>query len=578
MTQRDVIDIISSDEEEKKPSSKVSNSGFNFSLEGEEDDEDESIEQTFMTEKEKKKKLSEEKKKSKKTTTTTTTSTSTNNSNNSNNSNKRSSYSSLTINKKPRIDNDDNNNNSGIVNLDDYEDDSGNDNDTRTKKSSSSSSSSSKRKSKNSDEDDGNSKKKRSTNDNHDSFNYNNNTNNNTNSLIDDADDVSDSELDQEFKPSKPSKKSTTTSSKTKSSSSSSKQKSTSSSNKKKTPKPKKITKTTCLEETFIIFDKNLENELGIDDIKAQLELKTPNIEFTNSTIPYSIRFIRRFNNNNNNNNNQNDEENDNNNNNNNNIDNNNNNIDNNINNNNNIDNINSNEQYEKFVILKYSAKMLTQLIQNNELIEKISKVKRDNPTCNFTLLVESLDSYLHQISKSISKQTIQKGLLEKNINALTMNLPPTKVTIEKILVQVQMDFSITIRTIENRNDIVNFLFKSFQTVALLPLRSEDQLFEGFCADSIKKRKQTSLCDTWSNQLCQITGISSNIARGIVAKYPTVTSLFSYYGDSSSEYEKENLLRDVKIDQNRGTKNLGPVLSSKIYHIFSSKDPNRIIY
>ncbi|KAN0047582.1 hypothetical protein ACTA71_001965 [Dictyostelium dimigraforme] len=562
-SQRDVIAIESSDEEEenyinktyKKPNEinpKASNSTFNLNFDDDEDDEP--IEPTFMVEKDGKKKEMEEKKKSKQTKTNS-------------NSNKRSAYSSLTISKRPKVDNNNiDNNGSDIVNLDD-DDYKGGDDNTQTKKSSS------KRKSKNNDDSDNNNNNnnKRSANDDYqydDGFNSSSN-NNNTNSILDDDDDIPDSELEQEF--TIPSKKSsytttttTTTTSKSSSSSSSSKKKSKSTSNsKKKTPKLKKITKTSCLEETFIIFDKNLENELGMDDIKAQLESKTPNIEFSHSSIPYSIRFVRKLNNNNDNDDDDNDggsggdddEEND------------------------HSDNkITENKQYEKFVILKYSAKMLTQLIQNNELIEKISKVKRDNPTCNFTLLIESLDSYLQQISKSISKQTIQKGLSDKNLNALTMNLPPTKVTIEKILVQVQMEFSITIRTIENRNDIVNFLFKSFQTIALLPLRNEDQLFEGFCADSIKKRKQTSLSDTWSNQLCQITGISSNIARGITAKYPTITSLFSFYGDSYSEKEKENLLRDVKIDQNRGTKNLGPVLSSKIYHIFSSKDPNRIIY
>ncbi|KAK5581229.1 hypothetical protein RB653_001259 [Dictyostelium firmibasis] len=571
MSQRDIIAIESSEEEEdiyktnKKPFTRTTAQNLNFNLDSSEGEDDLKF-QTFLIEEEKKKKALEEKKKSNKT----------------NNSSGGKRFESLTINKKQRVDSNINiGNDSHVVDLDD-EDDYNNNNDNNnlnlnfndtydntTTQHPTIKKSSSKRKSKSSDESDNNNsntskssnKKKRSTKEN---YQFDESNINNTNSMIDfndDDDEISDSELDQEFKLDIKSKKSSTSSStstsggKSKpSSSSSSKQKSTSKSIvKKRTPKPKKITKETCLAETFIIFDKNLESEIGIDDIKTQLESKTTNIEFVHSSIPFSIRFLRRYSNND-----QHDSNGD--------------------------QDINFNEDnktietYENFVILKYSAKMLTQLIQNNDLIEKINKVKRDNPTCNITLLIESLDSHLLQISKSISKQTIQRGLSDKNLNAITMNLPPTKVTIEKILVQIQMDFSITIRTIENRNDVVNFLSKSFQTIALLPLRSDDQLFEGFCADSIKKRRQTSLSDTWSNQLCQITGVSSNIARGIVSKYPTIATLLSFYGDSSSEQEKENLLKDVKIDQNRGTKNLGPVLSSKIYHIFSSKDPNRIIY
>eukprot|EP01132_Coremiostelium_polycephalum_P003831 gene3831-4772_t len=299
----------------------------------------------------------------------------------------------------------------------------------------------------------------------------------------------------------------------------------TSTQTKEKTVKKKQPTKKELIEEMVIIIEASLHNAQGTDDLERMLtEEREKAIDVvTEEELKYSIRWVRRN---------------------------------------------KEREEYTDFIILKYPPEYLYQMIKNDNFITTIAQCKEMYPQKRFTLMVEGLDAYMRKVSTQIGAQ-IKKGNQQETF------INPSEIA--KQFVRIQLDYKFTIRKMEKREDILEYLVKMTDTIALLIFRDEQELFEGFCADAIKK-KGKGLTDIWINQLSQINGISIQIARSIVSVYPTIDSLMKAYSKKSTGLEKESMLKNLKIETINGERNLGSSISSRIYHVFNSTDPTKIVY
>jgi ERCC4-type nuclease len=84
------------------------------------------------------------------------------------------------------------------------------------------------------------------------------------------------------------------------------------------------------------------------------------------------------------------------------------------------------------------------------------------------------------------------------------------------------------------------------------------------CLKTVKKDNVTK-DNCYILQLSQIPGVSVKIATAIAAKYPSFKKIMEAYdevNDDSDESEKEKLLANIKVNDNR---KLGKVLSARLY-------------
>jgi hypothetical protein len=133
-------------------------------------------------------------------------------------------------------------------------------------------------------------------------------------------------------------------------------------------------------------------------------------------------------------------------------------------------------------------------------------------------------------------------------------------------------------------NDLIEFLHNYIEAVVSKEEKSKLTFFDS------KPVAITSLCEmegitdtqslTWIKHLMCIPGVSENKAIAIAKEYPNFTSLVNVYVSCGyNEKEKECILKDIEVPNREKDKTtrLGIALSTKIFKVFNSTDPNIII-
>jgi hypothetical protein len=135
-----------------------------------------------------------------------------------------------------------------------------------------------------------------------------------------------------------------------------------------------------------------------------------------------------------------------------------------------------------------------------------------------------------------------------------------------------------------NGNDLIDFISNYIDSITSKEEKSKLTFFDN------KPVYLTALCElegitdqqslTFIKHLMCIPGVSENKAIAIVKIYPSFVSLMNtYMSYGYSDKEKEGILKDIEIPnkEKNKTSRLGQALSSKIYRVFNSGDPNIVI-
>jgi hypothetical protein len=148
----------------------------------------------------------------------------------------------------------------------------------------------------------------------------------------------------------------------------------------------------------------------------------------------------------------------------------------------------------------------------------------------------------------------------------------------------INTELGVKIFECNSSNEFIEFLQNYSDSILTKEEKSKLTFFES------KPVNTTNLCElegitdettlTWIRHLMCIPGISETKAIAVAKVYPNYTSLIDQYNKSGyNEREKESFLKDIEVDnknKNKTTK-LGVALSTKIYKVFNSTDPNIII-
>lgn len=146
--------------------------------------------------------------------------------------------------------------------------------------------------------------------------------------------------------------------------------------------------------------------------------------------------------------------------------------------------------------------------------------------------------------------------------------------TLQKTLCSVQVSSKFRTHQTKNLNDTTIFLARItgmlrrkyvYQNCNTKFSSSEFVLFSDYMKDNVKTG-ELFIGDLFAKQLLQITGCSPERVYAITQLYPTILSLLKAYKNLDKK-EGELLLANIKCGESQ--RNLGPVLSKRIYHIYT---------
>ncbi|KAJ1979890.1 hypothetical protein H4R35_001329 [Dimargaris xerosporica] len=94
-----------------------------------------------------------------------------------------------------------------------------------------------------------------------------------------------------------------------------------------------------------------------------------------------------------------------------------------------------------------------------------------------------------------------------------------------------------------------------------------------FTVESGVTKAQWDPADVWRHLLLQIPRVTASMTDAIVQHYPSLQSLYQAYQRLADQpAQAEQLLANLSIGAQ--ARRLGPVMSAKIYHVFTNTDPN----
>ncbi|KAJ3298239.1 hypothetical protein HK104_010947 [Borealophlyctis nickersoniae] len=198
---------------------------------------------------------------------------------------------------------------------------------------------------------------------------------------------------------------------------------------------------------------------------------------------------------------------------------------------------------------------------------------------------IEGLDGYFKKVKKKMSAQfmaqarTLYDGGGGKTRGGCVVIDAPERHVVEEELLKLQLEGGgkVSIHHSKTGEEPASWIASFTKQIAMIPElkhRSEEAWQLKF-GDSVKSG--STYTDTWSKMLQELSLLTENKAAAIIERYPTLRSLYEAYKRCPSEEQAQKLLANIQI--NNGTsvnprlRNLGPVLSKRVYESMMVTDP-----
>ncbi|KAK9871347.1 hypothetical protein WA026_011613 [Henosepilachna vigintioctopunctata] len=208
--------------------------------------------------------------------------------------------------------------------------------------------------------------------------------------------------------------------------------------------------------------------------------------------------------------------------------------------------------------------------------------------------VIFGLERY-YRFQKNKRNQNFAKEVSGKTRNVtdqkLFENVPTvSRRTVEYALTEIQLLYSISHRMLETKKELALFVFQLTKSIAQLPykLQKQEKFMQSkwFMSENNKNciavdKNGNGLARLWKQIITTFPMTSLETAEALCAVYPTPLSLLKAYENVESTIEGEKLLQDIPIRRTAGpigtTRKIGPELSKKFYHLFTSLDPDKVL-
>ncbi|KAL3280354.1 hypothetical protein HHI36_017843 [Cryptolaemus montrouzieri] len=163
--------------------------------------------------------------------------------------------------------------------------------------------------------------------------------------------------------------------------------------------------------------------------------------------------------------------------------------------------------------------------------------------------------------------------------------------TVEYALTEIQLLYSISHRMVETKSDMALLVFQLSKSIAQVPYKLDKQEkfmqhSKWFMSEDNKNcirvdKNGNGLSRLWKQMITTFPMASLETAEAISSIYNSPLSLIRAYENVTSISEGEKLLQDIPIRRNAGVisaaRKIGPELSKKLYYLFTSIDPDRLL-
>jgi len=155
--------------------------------------------------------------------------------------------------------------------------------------------------------------------------------------------------------------------------------------------------------------------------------------------------------------------------------------------------------------------------------------------------------------------------IIEGTIDGKTKFFKNSKVITDGALLNMAFRDKLTVIRTSNINETSNILYTLGKKIIKNPefFISNKETSNTTYLDTIKISKKENMTPKICNivQLCQIPGVSKNIASSILEKYESLSNLILEYQKIETIKEKQELVKELS----NNTRKIGPVISKRIY-------------
>ncbi|XP_059510103.1 probable crossover junction endonuclease EME2 isoform X1 [Stegostoma tigrinum] len=205
------------------------------------------------------------------------------------------------------------------------------------------------------------------------------------------------------------------------------------------------------------------------------------------------------------------------------------------------------------------------------------------------TLAVIGLDTYTREkglYSPVKRPKNSENDQVEDSESWVSRELGLTCADLDEVQVALQLQTHTTIWFLENWQQFADHIATLTKAIARSPFKKQtEKMTFSFCPDGtwstgVKVDKDgKGLLKLWKKQLQQLNRITQPVAMAIAQAYPTPKLLLRAYRQCSTEWEKQNLLSEVKVYAagKRVDRRVGPDISRRLYIFMTSENSDIVL-
>ncbi|KAG0235058.1 hypothetical protein BGW42_005851 [Actinomortierella wolfii] len=268
--------------------------------------------------------------------------------------------------------------------------------------------------------------------------------------------------------------------------------------------------------------------------------------------------------------------------------------------------------EMEPFILLYFKAADFAQQLKSNVLGLNLETARREirrlcnmsllsmsNPTANLgdlaakrdrirvLYLIQGMDAYIRGLRRVITKNfqaavlaKIQPNEAADESSFALLGSAMTSSSAEASAEQEQIESELLRLQIEERCLIIHVVDDEEASQVIVALTEQigyapykPRVETNVCMEGIRSGQNAA--DTWIRALQGISMVTPQMAKSIAEEYPTMRMLYEGYRNCRTVTEAEEMLVNVQIaGKKRG---IGRVISKRIYDVFMSQDPNKIV-
>ncbi|XP_072125072.1 probable crossover junction endonuclease EME2 [Mobula birostris] len=205
------------------------------------------------------------------------------------------------------------------------------------------------------------------------------------------------------------------------------------------------------------------------------------------------------------------------------------------------------------------------------------------------TLAVIGLDTYTREkglYSPVKRQQNSENNTDEDSESWVSKELGLTCADLDEVQVALQLQTHTTVWFLENWQQFADHVATLTKAIARSPFKKQtEKMTFSFCPDGtwstgVKVDKDgKGLLKLWKKQLQQLNRITQPVAMAIAQAYPTPQLLVRAYRQCTTEWEKQNLLSEVKVEAGgkRVDRRVGPDISRRLYIFMTSENSDIVL-